>query len=159
MRFLILLLSFALITTAAEAVMPRDSALIDRDKVLVGDLFDVQGDVGLQPVGDAPTPGMAHTFDAYALRRVAKAYNLNWAPTRLDIRTIVKRDSTPITNQQIRDAVRNAVSEKMSGQNMALDNLDVVLDRHNLEVQLPARARRSVSTQPAMNRGNRSKPR
>ncbi|MGE3769725.1 MAG: flagellar basal body P-ring formation chaperone FlgA [Bdellovibrionales bacterium] len=138
MRFLILLFSFTLTATAAEALVPRDSALIDRDKVLVGDLFDVQGDVALQPVGDAPAPGMSHTFDAYALRRVANAYNLGWAPTRLDIRAVVKRDSTPVTNQQIRDAVRNAVTEKMSSQNISMDNLDVILDRHNMEVQLPA---------------------
>jgi flagella basal body P-ring formation protein FlgA len=123
----------------AHALTVRENTTIDRDKVLVGDVFsDVDASVAAQPVGDAPAPGRSHTFDVYALKRIAKAYNIDWMPVQLDLKSVVRRDSTVISTSQISDTVREAVAEKAQAAGLSTSNLDIVLDRRNLEINLPA---------------------
>lgn len=135
-RTLFALAVLALLAVPAHAIGIRGTSIIDRDKVLVGDLFDVSGDAAQQPVGDAPAPGQSHTFDVYALQRVARAYDISWSSADLGVKSIVQRASTPVSNAQILTAVREALAEAQP--QTKADDAEIVLDRRNLELQLPA---------------------
>lgn len=134
MRYLIAL--FVLFATPVMAATVREQTTIDRDQVVVGDLFDDVGEAAAQPVGTAPAPGAKNTYDVSALNRVAKAYNLNWQPNRLDVKAIVSRAATKVSTAQIQDAVRTTLADQIK--TGTTTKYDVQLDRRQLELNLPA---------------------
>ena len=138
MRLVLSLFALSLLATpAVAAVTLRDSVTLDRDQVLVGDLFDGAGDQATQPVGSAPAPGQKSTYDVAALGRVARAYNLDWKAQRLDARTVVTRASTKVTTPQIQEAVTEFVTGQLPV-DTAKAKLDIQLDRRTLDLDLPA---------------------
>lgn len=148
MRKLVLALALTLIATpAAAAISVIEHSVIDRDKVLVGDLFTAENpDLAMKPVGDAPAPGATNTYDVNALRRVAKAYDIAWSPTRLDTRATVKRDSTEISNKELLGIIRSAVTERAKVAADDADSVEVLLDRRTLNVQLPAKVKQPIAS-------------
>lgn len=148
MRKLVLTLALTLIATpAAASISVIEASTIDRDKVLVGDLFTVDNnDLALKPVGDAPAPGQTNTYDVNALRRVAKAYEIAWSPSRLDTKALVKRDSTEITNKEVVEIIRTGLAEKTKATVDGADNVEVLLDRRALNVQLPASVGKPIAS-------------
>lgn len=134
MKFILAFLLFVLTAAPAMALALRDQTTVDRDQVLVGDLFDDAGANAMQPVGTAPTPGSRNTYDVSALARVAKAYGLDWQPSRLDQRCVITRATTKVTNLQIEEAVREALATNTSEK----AKYDIQLDRRAMELNLPA---------------------
>ena len=123
--------------SALAAITVHEQGTIDRDQVLVGDLFDGAGDAAMQPVGTAPAAGQRNTYDVSALMRVAKAYDLDWKPQRLDIKSVINRASTKVTTAQIQQAVTDVVLAQLPG-DAAKGKVDVQLDRRALDIDLPA---------------------
>lgn len=135
MKFLLtLVLLLTATATPAVALTLRDQTTIDRDQVLVGDLFDDAGANAAQPVGTAPAPGAKTTYDVSALTRVARAYGMDWQPTHLDVHCTVTRATTKVTNIQIQEAVREALATTTSEKG----KYDIQLDRRTMEINLPA---------------------
>ena len=134
-KYLIVLVS--LFAAQAFGATLKSDVTIDRDQVLVGDLFDDVGDAAAQPVGTAPAPGSKNTYDVSALNRVSRAYSLGWVPGSLDTKLVVSRASTNISTLQIQDAVRVAIGDKIKG-TTASNKYDVQLDRRQMEINLPA---------------------
>lgn len=133
-RYLILATALFAAGNAHGAVL-KESATIDRDQVMVGDLFDDVGDKAMQPVGTAPAPGQKNVYDVSALQRVAHAYGIDWRPATLETRVTLTRASTKVTTSQIQQAVMESLGHEASA-----DKLDVQLDRRTMELNLPASA-------------------
>lgn len=132
MKYLVVLA--ILFTSPSIAATLKEQATIDREQVVVGDLFDDAGDAAAQPVGSAPAPGGKNTYDVSALNRVARAYNLQWQPANLNVKTIVTRAATKVSTALIQDAVRAA----LASQTTQAAKYDVQLDRRLMEINLPA---------------------
>lgn len=132
---------------AAMTIGVVEQSTIDRDQVLVGDLFTVDNpELAARPVGDAPAPGSTNTYDVSALRRVAKAYDIAWIPSRLDTKAVVKRDATEITNKQLLEVVRTGLAEQTKAISANADSIEILLDRRTLNVQLPASVKRPIAS-------------
>ncbi|MBT6883906.1 MAG: flagellar basal body P-ring formation protein FlgA [Rhodospirillaceae bacterium] len=93
-------------------VMVRNAIKVDAAVIKLGDLFTVKGEKAETAVAYAPQPGKRATFDAKWLYRVARAYKLNWRPINDRIRAVVVRESQVISNDEIHDAIRDALVEK-----------------------------------------------
>lgn len=146
-----ILFALTLLMTVASPALAMvnviEMSVIDRDQVMVGDLFTVDSkELSLKPVGDAPAPGNSNTYDVNALRRVARAYDIAWSPSRLDTKAIVRRDSTEITNKEILDVVRTGLAERTKATVEGSDNVEILLDRRTLNVQLPASVKQPVAS-------------
>ena len=141
MRLLLTLLVLTLAASpAAAAVTLREAVTLDRDQVLVGDLFDGTGEQATQPVGSAPVLGQKNTYDVAALGRVARAYDLDWKAPRLDVKAVVTRASTKVTTPQIQQAISDYVATQLPA-DAGRAKLDVQLDRRALDLDLPADAK------------------
>lgn len=147
MRNLVLTLAFLTVASPAmAAIAVIEHSIIDRDQVLVGDLFTTNDTLAAKPVGDAPAPGKSNTYDVNALRRVARAYDIAWTPSRLDTRAIVQRASTEISNKQILDIVRGSLVEHTKSAVDEADSVEILLDRRTLSLHLPASIKQPVAS-------------
>lgn len=130
-----------------RALGVHELSVIDRDTVFVGDLFMLEDEsLAMKPVGDAPAPGASNSFDVNALRRVAKAYNIAWSPTRLDTRVMVKRDSTEVSNKELVEIVKRTLHEQTKLTANGADSVEILLDRRALSVHLPATVKQPVAS-------------
>ncbi|HZH27264.1 MAG TPA: flagellar basal body P-ring formation chaperone FlgA [Azospirillaceae bacterium] len=134
-RRALLIAALCLSAAAAHAQVLRPEAVIDGDRVLLGDLFDGLAENAGVPVAQAPAPGKRAVFDADHLARLASAHRLQWRPqSRLD-RSIVTRASTVIGAEAIRAALVQAVS---AGSAPRQGRTDIELDQRTLEIHLPS---------------------
>jgi len=134
-RRALLIAALCLSAVATHAQVLRPEAVIDGDRVLLGDLFDGLAENAGVPVAPAPAPGKRAVFDADHLARLASTHRLQWRPqSRLD-RSIVTRASTVIGSEAIRAALVEAVS---AGSTSRLGRTDVELDQRTVEIHLPS---------------------
>lgn len=132
MRFL---LSFAVLAAlampAVAAPQLRSPITVDRDVVLLGDLFsDLPADVNANAeVARAPQPGRTATIDADRLLSIASANGLAWRPAGRFEKAAVERSGQVIGIE----AIRAALSRALLAQGMPPD-ADVMLDNEQLRV-------------------------
>ena len=123
-------------TAIAARNMPllaNETVILDREALMLSDLF-----AGLPPakdarVGDAPLPGQNMVFRLKTLQKLASIHDLDWTPPHTRIRVFVQRDGRMVPLQ----LVREAIIEKLQQDHVA-DNLDVELTNRRLALMIPA---------------------
>ena len=78
---------------------------VSSDVVVLGDIFSNAGEKSGQAVAYAPNAGQKAVFDAPWLGRVAKAFNLGWAPVSGLERVVVERNSEVIESDVIKSVL------------------------------------------------------
>lgn len=133
-RFTTLLIAGVLsltVLTPACAISLRSETVITRDKVMLGDLFNDVSNPD-QVIGPAPAPGKRGLYDAAYLLRLSEIYQLPWRPTSQFDRVVVTRASTAVHA----DAIHAALVEALRPE-MRMDKIEVELDNHEMQVQVP----------------------
>ncbi len=122
-----------IVAVAAEAATLRDEALIQGDRVTLGDLFD-----GLPPdqagtaIARAPALGQTVTLDSRWLSRLAQAHGIDWDTTAGALRIAVSRPSHRLDAAMISGFLRETLAARLSG-----DRFELTIDNRSLEVHLP----------------------
>jgi len=126
-----------LVPAPAEAASLRaTSATVQRDRILLGDLFDGIGpDQAQRPVAMAPAPGQRLTLDAVALANLAAAHGLDWRPLGGADRVMVERATHTVSAEDITTLLRDALAA--AG---APEGLELTLDNRTLSLNIPAEA-------------------
>ena len=120
MMFLRSLLS-TLVLVAGIAVFPaqagelrlRGAITVDGGDVTLGDLFDNAGNKAAIRVAAAPQPGRKSYLRVNAVRRLLRRHGLTWPGTGALSRIKIKRASQTIPRDEIMDALRVALEERV----------------------------------------------
>lgn len=118
---------------AANGATLRHQTTVDGDHITLGDLFD-----GLPParagiaIAQSPPLGRHYTLDAQWVARVASAYNIPWATSGAHERVIVHRASQRLSEDDIRAALREHLTSRVSG-----ERLEIALDNRATQYHLP----------------------
>ncbi len=126
-------------------VILRSHVVVNSDLVLLGDIFTGAGDKADTPVAYTPAPGKRAVFDARWLSRVARAHGLNWRPTGIRDRTVVKRESFVIGRQEIEDVILAALIDR--GAN---PGLEVELSNRMLRLHVAGDATATIAVEDAV---------
>ncbi|MEE2746445.1 MAG: flagellar basal body P-ring formation chaperone FlgA [Pseudomonadota bacterium] len=89
-----------------QRVTLRDSVIVEKSYILLGDLFENIDAKANIKVAYAPQPGGRSYFDAIWLFRTARSHGLNWRPLSRKTRAIVERSSQVIYRDEIENALR-----------------------------------------------------
>ena len=122
-----------IVAVAAEAATLRSEAVIQGDRVTLGDLFD-----GLSPdqagtaIARAPALGRSVTLDSRWLSRLAQAHGIDWDTTAGALRIAVSRPSHRLDTTMITAFLRETLAGRMAG-----DRFELSLDNRGLEAHLP----------------------
>ncbi|MCH7485873.1 MAG: flagellar basal body P-ring formation protein FlgA [Proteobacteria bacterium] len=111
-------------------VILRSHVVVNSDLVLLGDIFTGAGDKADTPVAYTPAPGKRAVFDARWLSRVARAHGLNWRPTGIRDRTVVKRESFVIGRQEIEDVILAALIDRGANPGLEVELSNRMLRLH-----------------------------
>lgn len=146
----VIMLALLAATPAAGAepggqVILRGHVVVNSDLVLLGDIFTGAGDKADTPVAYTPAPGKRAVFDARWLSRVARAHGLNWRPTGIRDRTVVKRESFVIGRQEIEDVILAALIDR--GAN---PGLEVELSNRMLRLHVAGDATATIAVEDAV---------
>ncbi len=134
-----------LITTATEAktasstiqpVMLNNSLKVDTNVIHLGDLFTNIGNKSKIAVAYSPEPGRRVHFDARWLYRIARTHRLDWRPINDRVRAMVFRASRVISREEIKDAVRDALSDSMISSDSEIELFDQFIKLHVPEKSL-----------------------
>lgn len=126
-------------TPAAPVALKSDS-VVDGELVTLGDIFHGLEDKAATPIARAPEPGERIRLPARWLARVAQAYRLDWQPRSLYESVVVRRASTVVDGEVIRDAVLAVLRERgLEGE------LAVKLDGGEQRLRLPSAAAPTVA--------------
>ena len=101
----------SLAAAKSEPTTLNSHVMVSGEVVLLGDIFTNAGEKSSQAVAYAPNAGQKAVFDAPWLGRVAKAFNINWAPTSGLERTIVERNSEIIETSEIKSILTQRLIE------------------------------------------------
>ena len=118
---------------AAPRAYLRSSVIVETDSLRLGDVFDGAGKHADKIIAYAPSAGRKLVLKAAWLRRIARAYRVDWRPSsRLD-QSVVERRSQIISTNQIVDTVRAAIGAR----NPDAGDLEIELDNRLLRIFLP----------------------
>lgn len=135
----------------AGPVTLRENIVVSGNYIRLADFFtNVPADKAQTAVAYAPKPGRRSSFDARWLFRVAQGYGLQWRPLSAELRATVMRDSITIEKDEIKDAVKAALSTY----NLP-SNPEVELSNKRLRVHVPAEIMAEVKVED-INYNNRS---
>ena len=128
-----ILQSATAIAAKGMPLLANETVMLDREALMLSDLF-----VGLQSakdarVGDAPLPGENMVIRLKTLQKLASIHNLDWTPPHNRIRVFVQREGRAVPLQ----LVREAIIEKLQ-QDYVADDLDVELTNRRLTLMIPA---------------------
>ena len=116
----------------AQPVNLRPEITVEAAVLRLGDLFEGLGSQAEVAVARAPAPGRRLRLSGQWLRRLARAYNLDWAPSPGGASALVSRASQVVGPSEIVDAIVGALEREGIG-----GDLDVVLDNPGLALHLP----------------------
>jgi flagella basal body P-ring formation protein FlgA len=107
-------LAFSFTAQAAEKMpaapaLLKNSASINHEHILLGDLFENIGAKAKVPVAYAPQPGKRQTYDARWLAVVASANSIDWKPSSAYDRIVVDRPSQTVGKNEIETEIMNAL--------------------------------------------------
>jgi len=113
-------------------VLPRHQVNIDRDSIVLSDLFDgVPADRAMIAVMRAPRPGQRVVIDAAVLASIAGANKLDWSPSGRE-RVTVDRTGQAVPRPILADALSRALVTQGFP-----NGSDVVLDNEKLQILVP----------------------
>jgi flagellar basal body P-ring formation protein FlgA len=119
-------------TPAAQAAILQGGSTIDRDQILLGDLFNGAGDKAAVAISPAPAPGRKAAYDMTSLLRIARTYGVDWTPQSQFDRVEITRASIVIDQTTIKSALLAALIQSGAG-----TDLQVEPDNRSLELNLP----------------------
>lgn len=129
----LMLMAFLMVAGAktAFAASLRGQALLTKDTLTVGDIFENAGRNAEYVLGPAPQPGKDMVLNAPTLLRIAMALDLPWAPQSSGDQIVVSRAATLISAEQVREQLTASLREKGVAENFMVDtgsaSLDMVL--------------------------------
>jgi len=133
--------STATYLSEAPGLTLRDRIMVDDDVVRLGDLFEEQISDADVAIAQAPKAGQTMTLEARFLQQVARAYRLDWKPASKFQKITIGRMSQRVTAAMVRDALAQAVQDRVGSAN----DLDVAVDGGDLEFDLPTDVENSVA--------------
>lgn len=123
-----------------EPVTLNDRVTVERDVIVLGDIFTGLLEKADTPIARAPEPGNRVRLNARWLARVAKAYRVDWQPRSLAVETTVRRASHLVGEGEIASAIVDALRERgVEG------DVSVSFDNGNLSLRLPTDVPPTVS--------------
>lgn len=132
LRALIVFLLLLVPGLAGAEILPRLQVSIDRDSIVLSDLFDgVPADKAMVAVMRAPRPGQRVVIDAAVLSSIAGANKLGWSAAGRE-RVTVDRTGQAIP----RPVLSDALSRALVTQGFAPSS-DVALDNEKLQILVP----------------------
>lgn len=130
---LALLLLASVQAAAAPRAYLRTNVIVEADSIRLGDIFNGAGQFADKIIAYSPSAGRTLVLEAAWLKRVARAYRVDWRPmSRLD-RSVVERRSQIIPTGQIVDTVLAAIRAKTR----EAGDLEIELDNQALRIFLP----------------------
>lgn len=108
----------------AVAATARARSVIDRDVVVLGDLFDgLPPDVAARAIYKAPRPGQKTPIDSALLQTTAAEHGISFTASRMD-RVIIERAGVPLPKEALLDALARALVQRgaAAGVTPALDS-------------------------------------
>lgn len=119
--------------TQGTPLFANETVMLDRDSLMLSDLF-----VGLPAekdarIGDAPLPGETMTVRVSTLRNLSDIHHLDWSPLHNRVHVTVQREGRAIPLQQI----RNAIEERLAD-GFVSDRVEVELTNRRLSLMVPA---------------------
>ncbi|MCK5167663.1 MAG: hypothetical protein KAQ66_10090, partial [Rhodospirillaceae bacterium] len=117
----------------SEPATLNSHVMVNGEVVLLGDIFTNAGKKSGQAIAYAPNAGQKAVFDAPWLGRVAKAFNINWAPTSGLERAIVERNSEVIETDEIKSLLTQRLIEE------GIDpSSEIILSNKSMRLYAPA---------------------
>lgn len=98
---------------AAAAVAPREAITIERETILLADLFEGLAPDQMTPIGKAPRAGESLTFDAETLARLSAKHGLEWKPADRSIQVVVTRAALTVDGDTIEAIVHEAIADRL----------------------------------------------
>jgi flagella basal body P-ring formation protein FlgA len=136
-----LIASLSLQAAHADATL-RPAVTIERDMVLLGDLFTDAGAHAADPVAPAPPLGSRTIFDASWLAATAREHQLAWQPTTSFDRAAVERATRVVTSDQIAQRLLDEI-----GRRQPVDGAELQLDNSGLRLLVAREAPDSVAVE------------
>lgn len=97
----------------AATVTLRESVTIERNTILLSDLFEGVPAERSPDIGKAPRAGETFTFDAEALSRLSARHGLEWKPSDASVQVAVTRAGQTINGETIEAVVHEAVADRL----------------------------------------------
>jgi flagella basal body P-ring formation protein FlgA len=136
----------ALAVLSAQAAraepMLRPAVTIERDVILLGDLFADAGTHAADPVAPAPPPGSRTIFDADWLAAAAREHQLAWQPATSFDRASVERATRIVTSDQIAQRLLDEI-----GRHQPVDSAEIQLDNSGLRLLVAREAPDSLAVE------------
>jgi flagellar basal body P-ring formation protein FlgA len=123
---------------ADATVVLRGESEVRRMAVRLSDVFNGIPSSIDEDIAQAPSPGKQVIYDINVLTRLANKYHLDWKPQSLADHVVITTACTHITIESIRDAVIKKMRADNADTVKKDSEIDVVLDNHALEIDLPA---------------------
>jgi flagella basal body P-ring formation protein FlgA len=114
-----LILTFGFINQASAATL-KDKALVAKDHVTLGDIFDDVGSKASEIVGPAPDAGQSRVISNKVLERLIKTYALDIEPVNLPSEFTIQRQSNIVSSDQMMEALKNVLSTKGTSDNFTV---------------------------------------
>ncbi len=129
----ILCCSVMVVTVAsAERISVAHEIILNGDNLSLGDVFPEVTEHAEHILAPAPTAGQTMVLTAVDLQRIANAFDLEWSPQNRFDRSIVRRNISYISKDDISKTINQALTKKMHGQ-----KYEVELLSNNKKITLP----------------------
>lgn len=129
----LILFAFLMIAGARSALAAslKPQAVLTKDVLTVGDLFDNAGRNAEYVLGPAPQPGKDMVLNTSTLLRIAMALDLQWQPSSSMDQIVVTRSATVIPAETVSNTLANTLRDKIVDEKFTLDtgatNLEMIL--------------------------------
>jgi flagellar basal body P-ring formation protein FlgA len=120
----------------------RPAATVERNVILLGDLFSDAGVHAGDVVAPAPPPGSRTIFDAAWLAAAAREHQLAWQPGSSLDRTSVERATRLVTGEQIAQRLLDEMARRQS-----VDGAEIQLDDAGLRLLVAREAPDSIAVE------------
>jgi flagella basal body P-ring formation protein FlgA len=125
---------------AAPALL-KNSASINHEHILLGDIFENIGAKANVPVAYAPQPGKRQTYDARWLAVVASANSVDWKPSSVYDRIVVDRPSQTVSKSEIETELMNALVTQYG----LPETVSLELTARNLQIHIPVDVKPTIA--------------
>ena len=127
------LFAFLMVAGAQSALAAslKSQAVLTKDVLTVGDIFDNAGRNANYVLGPAPQPGKDMVLNTATLLRIAMAMDLQWQPSTSLDQIVISRSATVIPAETVNATLSNALRDKIIDEKFTLDtgamDLEIVL--------------------------------